>query len=288
MKMIVRVSPSRQKAWRMLEHIYGQGDYAPERNVTDRRGEYRYQLDAGVPTFDPHFDAGLLLTNHHGKGKEARHVIFSGEEMPHATETEYQHAIAAMVSAAVDFAAVYAPGHAYIIQSHLDRFHPHAHMVLCASDGQRCVDWKPEQLKKIQGLDFLSETTKAQYQLISGRGRGKRPAGVGRISYANAVNNEFHATKEHQTAVKLDYERILQAITDGDITVSRKTKNGKPLSVVLDGRVIRLSTLRKANAPAGSSGPAQPTAPSVAAPGQGRRRARARSQQRANGRVLAR
>lgn len=289
MKMILHISPSRQKAWRVLEHVYGQGDYSPERQSTDRVGPLHYQLEAGFPTRDPKFDAGLLMAKHHGKGKEVRHLIFSGEEMPHATPATFQFALDAVVAAAVDFAASQAPGHDYIIVPHQDRHHPHCHLALCASAGERGIDWGAAQLKNFQSLAFLRPETQQHYQLISGRGRGKRPAGVGRISYANAVNHEFHATKEHQTAVKLDYERILTAIETGELAVSRKTKSGKPLSVVLDGRIVRLSTLRKAaNAPAGSTGPAQPTAPSVAAPGQGRRRSRPRPRQRANGPVRSR
>jgi hypothetical protein len=288
MKMIVRVSPSKQRAWRMLEHIYSQGDYKAERDISNRVGEVRYQLASGVPTLDPKFDANLLLSRHHGKGKEARHLIFSGEELPNATPEQYQHALNGIVAAALDFAAARAPGHDFILVPHSDRHHPHIHLILAASNSERCIDWGPNDLKKVQGLDFVSPAVQALYQLEPGRGKGKRPPGVGRVAYDHAVAHDFHETHEQKIAVKLDYERILQAITDGDITVSRKTKNGKPLSVVLDGRVIRLSTLRKANAPAGSTGPAQPTAPSVAAPGQSRRRARARSQQRANGRVLGR
>lgn len=290
----------------MLEHIYGQGDYAPERAVTDRRGEVRYQLEAGVPTLDPKFDAGLLLSRHHGKGKEARHIIFSAEEMPNATEAEYQHALSGVVDAAVDFATTQAPGHDFIIVPHKDRHHPHCHAVLCASDSDRCIDWGAKDLKNFQGLSFLRPETQQHYQLISGRGRGKRPAGVGRISYANAVNHVFHATVEHETANKLDYEHILQAIADGIITVSRKTKAGKPLSVLIDGKAVRLSTLRKASGNAGSDDSAadatgslgtgsfpgtahpakitqtaQPTVAAVAPAGATQRRTRPRPQPRA-------
>lgn len=287
MKMIVRISATKQKAWRIAEHIYGQGDYKPERNITNRLGPRAFKLNVGYPTGHPKFDAALLLAHHHGRGKEARHLIFSGEELPTATPEQYQHAIAAMVAAAEDFAAKHAPGHAYIIQSHLDRFHPHAHMIMCASNGQRCIDWGPEQLKGFQSLDFLSTTTQNKYQLEPGRGHGKRKPGVGRIAYNHAVTGELHQTKEQQLAERLDYELILAAIDAGTITVSRRTKSGKPLSVVIDGRVIRLSTIRKAAAnaaiPNGDSGHA---ATPTATPRTERRRSRARPKQHA--RVLVR
>jgi hypothetical protein len=293
MKMILRVSPSKQKAWRMLEHVYGQGDYKAERNIANRVGEVRYQLASGFPTLDPQFDAQLLLANHHGKGKEARHLIFSAEELPNATPEQYQHALDGVVAAAVDFARVEAADHDFIIVPHCDRHHPHCHMVLCASSGQRCIDWGPDQLKKFQGLDFVTPATKALYQLIPGRGAGKRPPGVGRVAYDHAVTHDFHQTNERNLANKLDYELILKAINDGDIQVSRRTKAGKPLSVVLDGKVVRLSTLRKASLAASDPGPGGGEAAgaprTVATARQNRRSsARPRPQSRANGRILAR
>lgn len=291
MKMILRISPSRQKAWRMLEHIYGQGDYAPERNLTNRLGIGAFQLEAGYPMRDAKHDAALLLAKHHNKGKEARHLIFSAEEMPNATEAEYQHAIAGVVAAAVDFAKSEAPGHDYIIQAHLDRHHPHAHMALCASAGQRCIDWGPKDLVRFQGLEFLAPATQTRYQLEPGRGKGKRPAGVGRVAYDHAVAHDFHATKEHTTAERLDYERVFQAIASGELTVSRRNKAGQPLSVLIDGKPVRLSKIRKAAqaSPGPDSSEAPNSAPGTApAPGNTQRRARPRPQRRANSRVRTR
>jgi len=292
MKMIVRVSPSKQRAWRMLVHIYSQGDYKAERDISNRVGEVRYQLASGVPTLDPKFDANLLLSRHHGKGKEARHLIFSGEELPNATEAEYQHALDGVVAAAVDFAMNEAPGHDFILVPHRDRHHPHCHLALCSSNSRRGIDWGPNDLKNFQGLSFLRPATQQLYQLISGRGRGKRPAGVGRISYANAVTHDFHQTNEYELANKLDYEAILKAIADGVLTVSRRTKSGKPLSVLIDNKPVRLSTLRKAaqagtgSGPGGGEDSAAPGA--VASPRPQQRRARPRPQPRAQGRVLGR
>lgn len=292
MKMILRISPSKQRAWRMLEHIYGQGDYKAERDIANRVGEVRFQLEAGTPTHDHHFDAGLLLARHHGKGKEAKHVIFSAEELPHATPEQYQHALNGVVAAALDFAAKHAPGHDFILVPHLDRHHPHCHMVLCASDSERCIDWGPSDLRGFQGLDFVSPENKARYQLEPGRGKGKRPAGVGRVAYDHAVAHDFHQTKERSLAERLDYDKILKAVADGDIKVARRTKNGKPLSVFLDGKAVRLSTIRKAAAAGTGSGPGDGqnggAAQIIAAPRSTRRRAHRRSQPRANAPVRGR
>jgi hypothetical protein len=245
MKMIVRISATKQPAWRVLEHVYGEGDYRPERRINSRLGPRCYQLEAGVPTGDAKFDSKLLLAAHHGRGKEVRHVIFSGQEMPDANEADYQQAIQAVIAAAHDFAAVHAPGQAYIIQGHLDRFHPHAHMILCASNGMKCIDWGPQQLKGFQSLDYLSAKTKSQYQLEPGRGAGKRKPSVGRLAYDNAVNGEHHKTQDRQTAEQFSYAKVLEGIKAGTIEVSRRAKSGKPLSVLLGGKKIRLSTLRK-------------------------------------------
>jgi len=245
MKMILRISATRQKAWRVLEHVYGQGDYAPERNIADRLGPKAWSLPTGYPTGDPHFDAELLLSNHHGRGKEARHVIFSAPEMPEATEEQYQNAVNAMVASAQDFAQKHAPGQSYIVQGHRDRFHPHSHLIICSSNGKKCIDWGPEQLKGFQSLDFLSEATRNKYNLEPGRGQGKRPRGVGRIAYNHAVQGDCQKTLERQTAEQFSYEKIMEGIDAGTIQVARRTKAGKPISVLLGGKKIRLSTLRK-------------------------------------------
>jgi len=244
MKMIVRISATKQKAWRIIEHVYGPGDYKAERNITNRLGPKAWNLPTGYPTGDPKFDAMLLLADHHGKGKEARHVIFSAPEMPEATEEQYQNAVNAMVASAIDFANKHAPGHAYIVQGHLDRFHPHSHLILNSVHKKR-VDWGPEQLRGFQSLDFLSPTTKNKYSLEPGRGQGRRPKGVGRVSYDHATAGEFNKTRERQTAEQFDYASVLKGIDAGTINVARKTKAGKPISVHLNGKTIRLSTIRK-------------------------------------------
>jgi hypothetical protein len=107
------------------------------------------------------------------------------------------------------------------------------------------VDWGPEQLKGFQSLDFLSEKTKNTFHLEPGRGQGRRPKGVGRIAYNNAVAGELHKTQERTTAEQFDYASVLKGIDAGTVEVTRKTKAGKPLSVRLNGKTIRLSTLRK-------------------------------------------
>ena len=85
-------------------------------------------------------------------GARTRHLIFSAEEMPNATEAEYQHALDGVVAAALDFAMKEAPGHDFIIVPHKDRHHPHCHLALCASDSERCIDWGVSDLKNFQGL----------------------------------------------------------------------------------------------------------------------------------------
>lgn len=147
-------------------------------------------------------------------------------------------------------------------------------------------DWKPADLVRFQGLEFLTPGTREKYNLISGRGRGRRSAGVGRISYANAVNQEFHATKEHTLATQLDYEHILHAIEAGELVVSRRTKAGKPLSVILDGKVVRLSTLRKASGADTTTPPADPG--TAQSPGIAGWRSRGRPHHRAHGLVRGR
>ena len=243
--IIIRISPSRQRAWRVLEHVYGPGDYQPERAIISRLAPGAYQLEAGYPMRDPKHDASLLLAKHHGRGKEVRHVIISTREMPDATQAEYNQALNAVLVAAVEFARKAAPGCDFIAQPHTDRHHPHVHLTICASDGHKCVDWNAKDLSNFQGLSFLSTQTKQAHNLVPGRGRGKRPKGVGRVAYNHAVQGDCQPTREQQTAQQFSYQAVLAGIEAGTIAVTRRKKNGTPLSVLLDGKKIRLSTLRK-------------------------------------------
>jgi hypothetical protein len=243
--VILRVSPSRQKAWRVLEHFYGEGDYKPERDITSRIVPGHYRLEAGFPTRDPHFDSRLLLARHHGTGKEVRHLIFSTREMPDASPTQYMHALAGVVAVAMDFLAKEVPNHDFILQPHIDRYHPHCHVALCASNGSKCVDWSPKDLIRFQGMEFVSAATKENFNIVAGRGRGTRKRGVGRLAYDNAVAGEHNKTQEAKTAEQFSYAKVLEGIEAGTIEVARKTKAGKPLSVILAGKRVRLSTLRK-------------------------------------------
>ena len=244
--VIMRISPGRPQAWRVLEHFYGEGDHKPERDITTRIVPGHFRLEAGFPIRDPHFDSRLLLARHHGRGKEVRHLIFSTQEMPGASNEEYMHALAGVVAVAKDFLAKVVHNHDFILQPHADRIHPHCHVALCSSDGSKCVDWKPKDLIGFQGMDFVTSATREQFNIVSGRGRGQRPVDVGRVAYDSAVKHEFHSTVERKTADALNYELILNAIQSGELEVTRRTKAGKPLSVRLDGKTVRLSTLRKA------------------------------------------
>lgn len=109
---------------------------------------------------------------------------------------------------------------------------------------------------------------------------------MGRVAYSSAVSNQFHSTKEHALAESLDYERILHAIEAGELVVSRRSKAGKPLSILIDGKAVRLSTLRKANGVNPAAPPADPGA--AQSPGIAGRRSRGRSQRRTNGPVRGR
>ena len=208
--------------------------------------------------------------------------------MPGASPVIYMHALAGVIATALDFLRTEAPGHDFILQPHVDRCHPHCHVVLCASDSVKCIDWGPSDLVGFQGLGFLRAETLQKFPLVPGRGRGKRPAGVGRVAYDSAVSNSFHPTKEHSVANKLDYELILRAIEAGELQVSRRTKSGKPLSVFVDGRPVRLSTLRKTATSAPSGGDCGNAGGIAATAGNAQRRSRRRPKGKSNGPVLSR
>ncbi len=83
--------------------------------------------------------------------------------------------------------------------------------------------------------------------MVPGRGAGKRPPGVGRVAYDHAVTGDLHKPVERRKAEQFDSDRIMEGIAQGSIEVARRNKKGEATSVLLDGKRIRLSTLRKSH-----------------------------------------
>ena len=281
MFLILRFQKERRLG-RILKHNYRlQGKAAAERNYADRRLWKTARCESGCLTFsDWKYDCDLLMTNHHGKGREGRGFILSAPEMPDITEDEFETKLkgigevgaelmnlrvaekrtngkwsfrllrpdeqpdkVAGESLAFDLSEL-----PYSLLGHRDRFHPHTHGAFCASNGYRCIDFSPRHLIWLQSFAWVSERVRNLYQIESGRGHGRRSREVGRVSYGAATKADYGLSREMNIAQSAPiYSEIIEKIGRGEIEVARRRKDGTPISVLIAGKKIRLSTLRKAS-----------------------------------------
>ena len=97
----------------------------------------------------------LLRNNHDSKSKDvAKHVVISVEDI--ADLAKRKAAMRVLRKMAFLFLKTYAPGCAAIAFGHLDKNHPHIHLAIENSDGSRALDWKPDTLRQMQSMVWLS------------------------------------------------------------------------------------------------------------------------------------
>jgi hypothetical protein len=152
MKIIVHIKDSTRSARKTLAHCYGQGRSIKEVACEDRVVEIINGLEVGTPERDPAVDAEKLLVHHHalGKAREVKHVVLSVEDLE--DEVERREAAQGLAQAAREYAEKYAPGCQYIAVIHQDREHVHAHLVVCNSNGKRCIKWSPGHCREMQQI----------------------------------------------------------------------------------------------------------------------------------------
>ena len=111
----------------------------------------------------------LLRLNHAGKSKEmAKHIVLSIED---TTDPAARRAAARILRRmAFEFLKIYAPGCASLAFIHLDRKHPHAHLIIANSNGERSLHWTPKILREMQSMSWLSQDLSTVVQ--SGRKGG--------------------------------------------------------------------------------------------------------------------
>lgn len=159
----------------LLKHCAGEGRSIREVDDGQSRvaGVYMSGL-AGQPDIgNPRaMRDNLLRLNHGGKAKEvAKHVVLSFEDTP---DPKARRAAARLLRRmAFEFLKMYAPGCASLAFVHLDRQHPHAHLVIANSDGERALHWTPKVLREMQSMTWLSQDLSTMVQ--SGR-KGNRRA----------------------------------------------------------------------------------------------------------------
>ncbi len=228
MRAIVTIKSTPSSPTALMRHcLKPHGRDADEISCEDRVSAIGGRIEGGI-TRDARVDIESLISRHHGRGKRVKHVVISCQDSEGEARAE---ALAALPGLANDWIKSYAPTSDYIYLVHQDRQHPHMHVLLCNSDGKKCLDWSPQQLRRMQDFKWTVRAT-------SGRGSGKHHE-PGRGVYPLARN--LRATE----LLKLTKEQINERIKSGSITVGRRNSSGVITSVIIDGRRIRLSTLER-------------------------------------------
>jgi len=214
-RAIVRVCRNVKRGKRFVAYIYRDG----------ARLLIGGNLIGGL-TGDPSRDYDSLILGHHGAGRLLRSVVIS-LDCPTSPAMVALHSDG-LARCAVAFCAKFAPGSPFVFAVHKNGGKLHCHVLPQNSTGEKCLEWGPDILKEMQGFQWSVE-------FESGRGKGLN-AVKGRTSYPGKTT----------TAAKLsgmDVEGLKSVLGSGDLAVSRRRKDGSPLSLVYDGRKIRVQTV---------------------------------------------
>jgi hypothetical protein len=71
-----------------------------------------------------------------------------------------------------EFLKLYAPGCAALVFAHKDRLHPHIHMVISNSDGEKSLHWTPNELRRMQSMEWMAKDLQTVIQ--SGRKKSRK------------------------------------------------------------------------------------------------------------------
>ena len=142
----------------LIKHCLGEG--RSDREIDDGKSRVDAVLEQGL-VGQP--DSGnpremrdnLLRLNHASKSKQmAKHVVLSIED---TTDPAARRAAARILRRMTfEFLKAYAPGCASLAFVHLDRAHPHCHLIIANSDGERAIHWTPKMIREMQSMTWLS------------------------------------------------------------------------------------------------------------------------------------
>jgi hypothetical protein len=179
------------------------------------------QPDSGNPR---EMRDNMLRLNHASKSKEqAKHVVLSFED---ETNPAARRAAARILRRMTfEFLKVYAPGCASLAFVHLDRKHPHAHLVVANSNGERSIHWTPKMLREMQSMSWLSNDLSLMVQ--SGRKRG-----------GNAVHNAY-------PLARLSLAAELAALPSAELEKISWVRRGSTRVFSYKGRRIRERTIER-------------------------------------------
>lgn len=237
MKYIMKIKHSPKDPVKCVAHTYRQqGRSVAEVPSKDRvavisgRVKGRLLRKAAV-------DAKTLVARHHGgRSAKVKHVVISSEDIKEPEKRK--EAMRAVTKIADDFLKRFAPKSDAILCVHRDRLHVHGHLVICNSDGKRALNWRKNDLREMQGFGWVNPKTKEQFNIESGRGKGRNPP-----EFSNAPYPLARGLLAKELA-GLERRELYARIESGkEIQVARRNKRGEVTSVTYRGRTIRLATI---------------------------------------------
>lgn len=160
----------------------------------------------------------LLRLHHGGRGKDmAKHVVLSCEDV--LDPIARRAATRLLRRLAGEFLRVYAPGCAALAFVHNDRQHPHLHMVICNSNGDKSIHWSRAQLRQMQSMEWMAKDL--ALLVTSGRRKSRR---VQRNPYPTA---------------KLTVAEELAALPPAELEMIPWVKRGNTRVFTYKGRRVR-------------------------------------------------
>jgi len=240
MMVIVKIKPSGKSLRRLLRHVYLPEGRLPREADPLLPSGSRVLAGingmAGGMTFRPADDAHSLAGDIEGRG-EYRHVILSAEDCVNFDERRSM--FRGLMAMGKEWMRTYAPDTPFVGVVHDDRVHPHVHLIAKneGADG-RCLSWSKDQVREMQSMSWVSQSTKETFGVVSGRGCGQHTPEYSDAPYPLAKNLDA------KTIAGFTKEQIHEYTNSGALQTGRVNQRGDITSVIYNGRRVRLSTIR--------------------------------------------
>jgi len=242
MKLVVAIKAACRRPRALIRHcLLAEGRNPREVAAMRRDGHRVVQILNGMDTGTigtPAVTARNLCGDVPEGRAPLRHVVISAQDTTGAGDR--LEAFKCLAAVAQDWIAAFAPDSNFLAITHDDRKHPHIHLLLANSDrspDERRLSWSPGTVSEMQGLGFVTEDTREKFLVESGRHRGVTRREQGGMPYPGAP---LAALK----LANLTTKQIEEYEQQGTLSVGRRDKQGNVLSVIFEGRRIRLSTIR--------------------------------------------
>jgi len=243
MKMVVVIKRACRRPRSLIRHCLLAAGRKP-REVDGLRddGHRVVAITNGMPAgavATPALTARLLCGDVPEGRAPLRHVVLSAEDM--SDTAERVNAFAALADVAEQWLAAFAPSSPYLAITHDDTAHPHVHLLIANHDlhnDEARLAWSPSTVSAMQSLNFVSQETKQQFSIESGRHRGATRRDGSGLPYPRA---DLSARK----LAKMTDKQIEHHERTGNLTIARRNKLGEIATIIFENRRIRLSTIRQ-------------------------------------------